>query len=100
MDSGGGQLLLSVAIRLALGLLAKRRSGSSWSTIFLDEVFGPLDATNRRKMAELVTSTISRDLGFEQIFLISHDPNIQAATASKLSVSRHPEAGWSELKYG
>lgn len=100
LDSGGGKLLLSVAIRLSLSLLAKRRSGSSWGTIFLDEVFGPLDATNRRKLAELVTATVVKYLGFEQIFLISHDPNIQASTAKKLSITRHPEQGWSELKYG
>lgn len=97
LDSGGGKMLLSVALRLALGCLAKRRSGSNWSTLFLDEVFGPLDKTNRKKMAELITTVISKSLGFEQIFLISHDPEIQSATAKKLIVSRHKDENWSEI---
>lgn len=98
LDSGGGKILLSVAIRLALIQLAKRRSGSRWNTVFLDELFGQLDQTNRRNMAELVASTLSKELGFAQIFLISHDAGIESAISDKLVVHRHAEAGWSELR--
>lgn len=97
MDSGGGKVLLSVGIRLALTQLARRRKGSTWGTIFLDEVFGQLDATNRRLMADLITSTLLKDLGFEQVFIISHDPSIQSSMADQLIVRRHQEQGYSEL---
>jgi DNA repair exonuclease SbcCD ATPase subunit len=99
MDSGGGKILLSVAIRLALTQLARRRKGSVWGSIFLDEVFGALDQTNRRAMADLVTSTLLESLGFDQIFLISHDPNVQSSLADTLTVNRHSEGGFSEITF-
>lgn len=97
MDSGGGKILLSVAMRLALTMLARRQKGTTWGTIYLDEVFGQLDATNRRMMADLITSVLMGELGFEQVFIISHDPNIQSSMADQLVVRRHPEKGYSEL---
>lgn len=97
MDSGGGKILLSVAMRLALTMLARRRKGTTWGTIYLDEVFGQLDATNRRLMADLITSVLMGQLGFEQVFIISHDPNIQSSMADQLIVRRNPEKGYSEL---
>jgi len=97
MDSGGGKILMSVAIRLALTMLARRRKGTNWGTIFLDEVFGQLDATNRRLMADLITGVLMKELGFEQVFIISHDQNIQSSLADQLIVRRHPEQGHSEL---
>lgn len=97
MDSGGGKILLSVAIRLALIQLARRKRGTSWGTIYLDELFGQLDQTNRRLMSNLITSTLVKSLGFEQVFIISHDPNIQSAMAEQLVVRRHQEKNYSEL---
>ena len=97
MDSGGGKILLSVGIRLALTQLARRRKGSTWGTIFLDEVFGQLDETNRRLMADLVTSTLLKDLGFEQVFIISHDPSIQSSMSDQLIVRRNQAEGYSEF---
>lgn len=88
MDSGGGKILLSVAIRLALIRLARLRKGSSWGVLFLDEVFGQLDQANRTAMIELITKTIVRDLGFEQVFVISHDNDIQNAMPNRLIVNR------------
>ena len=97
MDSGGGKILLSTAIRLALTQLARRRKGTNWGTIYLDEIFGQLDATNRRLMADLITTTLLGSLGFEQIFIISHDPTIQSSMADQLVVKRNQEKGYSEL---
>lgn len=97
MDSGGGKILLSVAIRLALTMLARRKKGTTWGTIYLDELFGQLDATNRRLMSDLITTVFMGVLGFEQVFIISHDPNIQTSMADQLIVRRNPKAGYSEL---
>lgn len=97
MDSGGGKVLLSVAMRLALTMLARRRKGASWGTIYLDEVFGSLDATNRRILSDLITSVLMKELGFEQVFVISHDQNIQTAFEDQIIVKRYPEKGYSEL---
>ena len=48
-------------------------------------------------MADLISSTLLRELGFEQIFMISHDPSIQSATAENLVIMRDQEAGYSTL---
>lgn len=98
MDSGGGKVLLSVGIRVALTLLARRRTGAAWSVLFMDEIFGALDPVNRKAMAELITTTLRRDLGFKQIFLISHTPDVQSAIADTLTVFRH-KGGWSEPRW-
>lgn len=97
MDSGGGKILLSVGIRLALTQLARRRKGSQWGTIYLDELFGQLDQTNRKLMADLISSTLLQSLGFEQVFIISHDPSIQSSLANQVIVKRNQEKGYSEL---
>lgn len=97
LDSGGGQILQSVGIRLALTQLARRRKGANWGTIFLDELFGQLDKTNRQMMADLITSTLVKGLGFDQIFMISHDPSVQSSTAKNLIVRRNQEQLYSEL---
>lgn len=97
MDSGGGQMLMSVAIRLALTLLARRRKGSRWGTIYLDELFGKLDVKNRQLMADLITSTLMHDFGFEQIFIISHDPNVQSSMAEQIIINRDPSKQVSEI---
>lgn len=97
MDSGGGKILLSVAMRLALTMLARRRKGTTWGTVYLDEVLGQLDQTNRRIVSDLISSVLMGELGFEQVFVISHDQNIQTSFEHQLVVRRNPEKGYSEL---
>ena len=98
LDSGGGQILQAIALRLALTQLARRRNGSGWGTLFLDELFGKLDESNRQLVSELIVSTL-RQLGFEQIFVISHDPNIQSSLSNQLIIRRNQEENYSEVIY-
>ena len=98
LDSGGGKVLLAVAFRVALTLLARERSGSEWNVLFLDEIFGALDIVNREAMAELLVSTLQKEFGFKQILIISHNPDIQTATADVLEV-RRAQDGTSELRW-
>jgi len=102
MDSGGGKVLLSVAIRVALTRIAQRNTGTTWGTLFLDEVFGQLDEVNRMNMANLITQTLLNELGFEQVFLISHDRKIQSSMADTLIINKketHSEAQWAHTLY-
>lgn len=96
LDSGGGQVLQSVAMRIALARLVQRRTGSAWATLFMDEVFGSLDSVNRKAMADLLTTTLTKEFGFKQVFIISHVPGIQSATADVVKVFRR-KGGYSEL---
>ena len=97
MDSGGGKMLMSIAIRLALTLLARRRKGSRWGTIYLDELFGKLDGKNRKLVSDFITSGMMNELGFEQIFIISHDPTIQSSMAEQIIINRDAGSQVSEI---
>lgn len=71
-DSGGGQLLVALAVRLALFAAYKERGFLSAVDFFLlDEVFSPLDAYNRQKMT-LMLMELLEQYGLSQAFLISH----------------------------
>ena len=71
-DSGGGQNQISLAIRMALSLLVSENFNSSIEFLFLDEVLGPLDEHNTKQTLNLITSGILEEIGFNQVFLITH----------------------------
>ncbi len=71
-DSGGGKLLVSLAVRLALFTALRDRGqmrGVDWWV--MDEVFSPLDTAAKASMLNFLDDL--RDLyGFKQLFVISH----------------------------
>lgn len=71
-DSGGGKLLVSLAVRLALFTSLRERGymrGVDWWV--MDEVFSPLDTAAKASMLNFLDDL--RDLyGFKQLFIISH----------------------------
>lgn len=71
-DSGGGKLLVSLAVRLALFTALRDRGymrGVDWWV--MDEVFSPLDTAAKAAMLNFLDDL--RDLyGFKQLFIISH----------------------------
>lgn len=82
-DSGGGQVLLSIAIRLALTQLLMNQSVSKSEFLILDEVFGSLDEVNREYVSRMIFTALKRLLGFQQIFVITHTP-INESTADQI----------------
>ncbi len=71
LDSGGGQVLISLALRLSLSnLLSKRKK--KCELLILDEVFGALDPVNRNIVANMIFNILKNLMGFRQIFIISH----------------------------
>lgn len=72
-DSGGGKILISLALRLALSKLLSNRS-TTCEFLVLDEIFGSLDAVNRDIVSQLVFNTLKNLMGFRQIFVITHTP--------------------------
>jgi ABC-type glutathione transport system ATPase component len=71
-DSGGGKVLISVAIRLALMRLLIRKSNSKIKFVVLDEIFGMLDQVYRKSMLELIRDFVIKELNIDQVFIISH----------------------------
>jgi len=71
LDSGGGKVLISLAVRLAIIRLLQRRMRNKCRFVVLDEIFGMLDERNRQRVFGLVTQTLE-SIGIEQIFVVSH----------------------------
>lgn len=71
-DSGGGRLLVALAIRLALFKVFKSRGRMSNIDFWvLDEVFSPLDALGKTSMLQFLED-LGSEYGLKQIFVISH----------------------------
>jgi len=88
MESGGGKTLVSLSVRLALIRLKQRQTNSKFPILFLDEPDAALDRKNKKAFIDLITKTLLKDFGFEQIFWISHDPEIQESIPHVLHVQR------------
>lgn len=73
LDSGGGQVLISLSLRLALAKLLSNRS-KKCEILVLDEIFGSLDAVNRDLVAKLVFNNVRDLLSIRQTLVISHCP--------------------------
>jgi len=71
-DSGGGRLLVSLAIRLALFSTFKQRGMMDGVDFWvLDEVFSPLDVVHKNAMLQFLEE-LGNEYGLKQIFVISH----------------------------
>jgi len=77
-QSGGGKILISLAIRLAIVKLRQQITGKSMGFLALDEIFGMLDKPNRNEVYNFLLNYARNKLGFKQIFSISHlEDNIE-----------------------
>jgi len=79
-DSGGGKTLLGLALRIALSKFV----GSS--ILFLDEICASLDPSNLSKLMK--TLVVLPDMGFRQVFVISHRQEIAESLSASLIVCR------------
>jgi len=75
MTSGGQQVLLLHALRLAMTLYAKAKSGKDFRTIFVDEIDGQLHSSVRHEFAEMNRQAL-REGDFETMVLVSHSNEV------------------------
>jgi len=90
-DSGGGKVLISYAVRLALSLLKRNQGKAKLDMIFLDEVDSAFDKFFRRSIVASVIQLLTKKLGFKQVFLISHDVEIKNSIPNILKITRHQD---------
>lgn len=67
--SGGEQLRIDLAIRLALAELLANRAGSKVEFIIADEIFGSQDAEHRELVIEAIKAVSDR---FKKVLIITH----------------------------
>lgn len=89
LESGGGKVLISLAIRLAFVRLLQRRIGVNLKLIVFDEVFGMLDEVNRQHIFKLLVTTLINDFGFSQILAISHEESIRDVIPNVIKVIKY-----------
>jgi len=97
MESGGGKTIISLATRIALTLLLRRQTGSNFNVLFLDEPDAAFDEANRDKFMKLITTVLIHELGFEQVFWISHFKDIQESIPHVLQVEN--KKGYSQTRW-
>lgn len=71
--SGGQKVWLLKALRLALTLLSKQKSGRNFQSAFADEEDGGLSVENAKAFVDLYRSFMSAG-GFESFYYITHKP--------------------------
>ena len=71
-ESGAAKVLASLAIRLSVLALRRQITGTSVGLLIIDEVCAMFDSQNRHSFYKLLASYMQNELGFQQIFSISH----------------------------
>ncbi len=89
LDSGGGQLLAAFVVRIALTMYKRRQNKCKLDVLFLDEVDSALDVHNATAITNAITRVLTKRLGFAQVFMISHKPEIKHSVPHILKVTRH-----------
>jgi len=88
LDSGGGQTLISFAVRLALLFFKVRQGSGEVPPIVLDEIAGMLDPVNRQAVIDVILHILTEEYGIKQIFWISHNSEILDLIENGIAVTR------------
>ena len=92
--SGGTEDLGGVAITLSAGEWVRRRHGSEWGVVVLDEPFASLDTAHRRALSGHLQKMVSD--GVEQAFVIAHSRDVLESLPGRIEVVGRGE--WSEVR--
>lgn len=83
--SGGGMVVVDIAMRLALSIYNGRRSGNALRTLWLDEMDGALSEKNSTRYVQMLRR--ARELGgYWQILMVTHSPKVWAQADARLYV--------------
>jgi len=75
MKSGGQKVIVLHALRLAITMYAKEKSGRDFRTMFLDECDGALSSDVRREFVDMNRRAMQMG-GFDTLFMVSHSPEV------------------------
>lgn len=88
-ESSGGQALIALALRFGLLKLLKE-FGSKNDLFILDEGVANMDAQNKRQALEMLRQA-EQELHLTQIFIISHDQELQQLLPTSVLITRNEE---------
>lgn len=84
--SGAADDMAGLAFQLAASSWLRKKRGSDWSVVFIDEPFGALDETNAHNLSSHLHTLIRGAFGFEQGFLVAHSASIMGAMPARVVV--------------
>lgn len=90
-DSGGGKTMISFIMRTALTMIIRKKNRCKLNVTFLDEVDTALDDHLAAKIVNTVTQLLTKKLGYDQIFMISHKDEIKNAVPHILKVTKYDD---------
>jgi len=85
-QSGAAEDLAGATIQLAASAWLRADRESQWSTAFIDEPFGQLDAANRRVFAGHLATLLGSRYGFSQAFVIAHHSSVLDALPGRILI--------------
>jgi len=91
--SGGQKIWCLMALRLAMTLLSKEKSGKNFETFFADEIDGPLDAENAVNFINMYQGFMKLG-GFKEGYFISHKPPCRALADNSLMFAPGNNPAW------
>jgi len=92
--SGGEQLRVNLALRIALSRLLARRAGAQLQTLIIDEGFGTQDAQGRERLVEAIRTVQDE---FACVLVITHLEELQDAFPARIQVTKTPEGSVVDL---
>jgi DNA repair exonuclease SbcCD ATPase subunit len=75
LKSGGEKMWILMALRLAVTIYAKEKSGRDFRTLFCDEIDGGLDPGSRPGFVTMLRSAMKYG-EFESVYLITHSQEV------------------------
>ena len=81
--SGGEQLRVNLAVRIAIGQVLAQRSGATIRTLLLDEVCSPLDQAGEDALVECIGKLQSM---FDCILLVTHRDSLKDRLPQQIEV--------------
>lgn len=85
-QSGAAEDLAGATIQLAASAWLRADRESQWSTAFIDEPFGQLDAAHRRVFAGHLATLLGSRYGFSQAFVIAHHSSVLDALPGRILI--------------
>ncbi len=83
--------IISFCVRIALTMLKRRQNKSKLNILFLDEVDSALDPYYCESVVSTITRILTKVLGYDQIFMISHKEEIKNAIPNIIKVVRYSD---------
>jgi exonuclease SbcC len=92
--SGGERFRADLALRLAIGRMLSRRSGTQVRSLFIDEGFGTQDADGQEAVVSAITSIADM---FDLVLLITHIPQVSETLEQRIVVTKSGGSSVAEI---